>query len=344
MKAAHYTNFKGPVTIEEVPDPAPPTHGVVLKVLATGLCLSDWHGWQGHDSDISLPHVPGHELAGEIVEIGRDVSNWNRGDRVTLPFVCGCGVCPTCYQGDPQVCPDQFQPGFTHWGSWAEYVSIHYADYNLVRIPEQISDVTAASLGCRFATSYRGVVEHGKIAADEYAVVFGCGGVGLSAIMIAAAYGAKVIAVDMKESALKKALEIGAHHALSSSVDIVEEIKEITEGGAHLSVDAIGHEQVVHDGISALRRRGRHVQIGLLAPTISNRAPIPMDKVIAHELSIHGSHGMAASRYPQMIELILDGKLKPEAMIDRVITLEKAVAALPIMDQYEGSGIRVVRV
>ena len=191
---------------------------------ATGLCLSDWHGWQGHDSDINLPHVPGHELAGTIVELGSEVSNWKVGDRVTLPFVCGCGVCPTCHQGDPQVCPDQFQPGFTHWGSWAEYVAIHYADYNLVRIPEEITDVTAASLGCRFATSFRGVVDQGKVAPEEYVVVFGCGGVGLSAIMIAAAYGAHVIAVDTKPSALEKAKSVGAVQTILSSGSTVKEI------------------------------------------------------------------------------------------------------------------------
>ena len=342
MKAAYYTNYKGPVSIEQVPDPTPPSHGVVLKVSATGLCLSDWHGWQGHDRDIDLPHVPGHELAGTIVELGSEVSNWKVGDRVTLPFVCGCGVCPTCHQGDPQVCPDQFQPGFTHWGSWAEYVAIHYADYNLVRIPHQISDITAASLGCRFATSFRGVVDQGGVAPEEYVVVFGCGGVGLSAIMIAAAYGARVIAIDTKSSALEKAKSLGAIHTILSSDQTVEEIINYTHGGAHLSIDAIGHPQVLHDSILCLRRRGRHVQIGLLSPTIAHQAPIPIDKVISYELSILGSHGMAASRYPHMIQLILDGKLDPSLLVDGVITLEEAVAALPTMDRYVGSGIRVV--
>ena len=342
MKAAYYTNYKGPVSIEQVPDPTPPSHGVVLKVSATGLCLSDWHGWQGHDRDIDLPHVPGHELAGTIVELGSEVSNWKVGDRVTLPFVCGCGVCPTCHQGDPQVCPDQFQPGFTHWGSWAEYVAIHYADYNLVRIPHQISDITAASLGCRFATSFRGVVDQGGVAPEEYVVVFGCGGVGLSAIMIAAAYGARVIAIDTKSSALEKAKSLGAIHTILSSDQTVEEIINYTHGGAHLSIDAIGHPQVLHDSILCLRRRGRHVQIGLLSPTIAHQAPIPIDKVISYELSILGSHGMAASRYPHMIQLILDGKLDPSLLVDGVITLEEAVAALPTMDRYVSSGIRVV--
>ena len=342
MKAAYYTNYKGPVSIEQVPDPTPPSHGVVLKVSATGLCLSDWHGWQGHDRDIDLPHVPGHELAGSIVELGSEVSNWKVGDRVTLPFVCGCGVCPTCHQGDPQVCPDQFQPGFTHWGSWAEYVAIHYADYNLVRIPHQISDITAASLGCRFATSFRGVVDQGGVAPEEYVVVFGCGGVGLSAIMIAAAYGARVIAIDTKSSALEKAKSLGAIHTILSSDQTVAEIINYTHGGAHLSIDAIGHPQVLHNSILCLRRRGRHVQIGLLSPTIAHQAPIPIDKVISYELSILGSHGMAASRYPHMIQLILDGKLDPSLLVDGVITLEEAVAALPTMDRYVGSGIRVV--
>ena len=128
MKAVFYETFGGPIQIETVPDPSPPPKGVVVKVGASGLCLSDWHGWMGHDPDIVLPHVPGHELAGTIVEIGSEVENWRPGQRVTVPFVGGCGSCEYCNSGDQQVCERQFQPGFTAWGSFAEYVALDYAD------------------------------------------------------------------------------------------------------------------------------------------------------------------------------------------------------------------------
>ena len=204
MKAVVYEKFKGALQVRQVPEPVPETHGVVVKVRATGMCLSDWHGWQGHDSDIDLPHVPGHELAGEIVETGSEVKNFKSGDRVTVPFVAGCGRCEPCQSGNQQVCDHQSQPGFTHWGSFAEYVKLDYADLNLVRIPDEISDETASILGCRFITSFRAVVEQGRSrAVENFVAVHGCGGVGLSAIMIASALGAEVVAVDINERSLE---------------------------------------------------------------------------------------------------------------------------------------------
>ena len=171
MKGIIFESFKGQPKLATLPDPTPETHGVVIKVEATGVCRSDWHGWMGHDTDIVLPHVPGHELAGTISAIGRDVTRWKVGDRVTVPFVAGCGQCPTCHSGNQQVCEHQMQPGFTHWGSFAEYVGIHQADLNLVRLPENLDFATAAALGCRFVTSFRAVVDQGKATAGQWVAV-----------------------------------------------------------------------------------------------------------------------------------------------------------------------------
>ena len=175
MKAVVYEQFAGPITIRNVAAPAPSADGVVLEVKACGICRSDWHGWMGNDPDINLPHVPGHELSGVVAETGADVKNWRIGDRVTLPFVCGCGTCEQCISGNQQVCDRQFQPGFTAWGGFAEYVAIEYADINLVALPDEIDFVTAASLGCRFATSYRAVVDQGKVEAGQWVAVYGWG-------------------------------------------------------------------------------------------------------------------------------------------------------------------------
>ena len=159
MQAMYYERFGERPTIESLPDPSPSADGVVIEVGASGVCRSDWHGWLGHDDDISVPHVPGHELAGRIVAVGSAVANWRVGDRVTVPFVGGCGRCDVCAGGDHQVCPDQFQPGFTHWGSFATFVAIDYADTNLVALPDDLADVDAAALGCRVATAFRAVVQ-----------------------------------------------------------------------------------------------------------------------------------------------------------------------------------------
>jgi len=343
MRAAIFETFQGPITLQNVADPTPKNHGVVVKVIATGLCRSDWHGWMGHDTDIVLPHVPGHELAGTIEAIGKNVRSFNVGDRVTVPFVCGCGSCGQCISGNHQVCDNQSQPGFTHWGSFAEYVALDYADTNLVKIPEEIDDITAATLGCRFITSYRAIVEQGKVTGGQYVVVHGCGGVGLSAIMIANALGAQVIAVDINADTLNFAKEMGAVTTINATQtnDVVGHIKSLTNGGAHVSVDALGSQSTCFNSVSNLRKRGKHIQVGLM--TGNHQHPkIPMDEVLANELEIIGSHGMQAFKYPKMLEMIKNGKLHPEKLIEKTITLEESTIALPNMDKFENKGVLVI--
>ncbi|WP_144984042.1 zinc-dependent alcohol dehydrogenase family protein [Halomonas sp. C22] len=343
MKAVVYEQFSTPPSIQQVPDPAPAPHGVVVKVMANGVCRSDWHGWMGHDPDIRLPHVPGHELSGVVEAVGKDVTKWRIGDRVTVPFVGGCGICPECHTGNHQVCDAQFQPGFTHWGSFAEYVGIHYADVNLVALPDTLTFDTAASLGCRFVTSFRAVVDQGRVSAGQWVAVHGCGGVGLSAIMIASAAGANVVAVDISEQALALARQLGAVATVNANqvADVVEAVVEITQGGAHVSLDALGHPTTCFNSISNLRKRGKHVQVGLMLADHSTPA-VPMSKVIANELEILGSHGMQAHRYGAMLAMIQSGKLAPEKLIGRRITLEESVQALVNMDKFEGAGVTVV--
>ena len=343
MKAVVFEQFSTPPSIQQVPDPAPAPHGVVVKVMANGVCRSDWHGWMGHDPDIQLPHVPGHELSGVVEAVGKDVTKWRIGDRVTVPFVGGCGICPECHTGNHQVCDAQFQPGFTHWGSFAEYVGIHYADVNLVALPDTLAFDTAASLGCRFVTSFRAVVDQGRVSAGQWVAVHGCGGVGLSAIMIASAAGANVVAVDISEQALALARQLGAVATVNANqvADVVEAVVEITQGGAHVSLDALGHPTTCFNSISNLRKRGKHVQVGLMLADHSTPA-IPMSKVIANELEILGSHGMQAHRYDAMLAMIQSGKLAPEKLIGRRITLEESVQALINMDKFEGVGVTVV--
>lgn len=343
MKAAIYRNFNDVITIENVKDPRPQNNGVVVEVSATGICRSDWHGWMGHDPDITLPHVPGHELTGTIVEIGKNVNRFRIGDRITVPFVCGCGRCVPCSEGNQQVCDHQSQPGFTHWGSFAKYVALDYADENLVRLPDEIDNVTAASLGCRFITAFRAIVDQGQVKRDQYVAVHGCGGVGLSAIMIAKAYGAKVVAIDIKESILEKSKELGADFTVLSSKDsiVTDKILEISGGGCHISIDALGSTETCINSIQSLRKRGKHIQIGLMT-NLHSTPTIPMDKIIANELEVLGSHGMQAHRYPEMLDMIISGRLNPKLLIDRTISLEESIDVLTRMDEFENNGIVVI--
>lgn len=327
--------------VRSVPEPAVPADGVVVRVMATGMCRSDWHAWAGHE-DIAFPHVPGHELAGVIVETGPEVRRWRPGDRVTVPFVCGCGRCEWCESGNAQVCPDQQQPGFTHWGSFAEYVALHAADTNLVAIPEQVEYATAASLGCRFATAFRALSARARVREGEWVTVIGVGGVGLSAVMIAHAMGARVIAVDRNAEALAVAERVGADHVLTTDgTDIPTTVAELTDGGSHVAVDAVGNEQACADSILSLRRRGRHVQVGLLPP-VAGHPRVPMARAIAWELDVLGSHGMAAIDYPKMLELIERGVLQPQRLIERTIGLAEAAELLPRFDRATVAGMTMI--
>jgi len=299
MRAVVYSGYGVNPELTHVPDPACPHDGVVIAVGATGVCRSDWHAWQGHEP-VALPHIGGHELAGVVAATGPSVTGWHAGDRVTVPFA-------------------------------AELVAIHAADANLVSLPASVDFVTAASLGCRFATAFRAVTAHGRVRAGDWLAVHGCGGVGLSAVMIGSALGARVIAVDVAATALDRARELGAEHAIAAGPDTVAAVEEITGGGAHVSIDALGAPAVAANSVRCLRRRGRHVQVGLLLGPAS-APPLPMDLVIGRELEIYGSHGMAARDYPAMMALIADGTLRPGAAIGQVIGLQDVGQALAAMD------------
>ncbi|MEU0965442.1 zinc-dependent alcohol dehydrogenase family protein [Streptomyces sp. NPDC005917] len=343
MRAVVFDHYGTPAEVRDVPDPRPSPHGVVVRVEATGLCRSDWHGWAGHDPDITLPHVPGHELAGVVEAAGAGVTGWRPGDRVTVPFVCACGSCPSCAAGDQQVCERQTQPGFTHWGSFAQYVALDHADVNLVAVPEDMPYTTAASLGCRFATAFRAVVQRGRVAAGEWVSVYGCGGVGLSAVMIAAASGARVVAVDVSPQALDLARRFGAAHCVDASDggDPAAAVRALTAGGTHLSLDALGSPPTAAASVDSLRRRGRHVQVGLL-PSPDGNTPVPLARAVALELELLGSHGMAAHAYPAMLELVRAGTLRPDLLVTSTITLDAAPQALASMGGAPGAGVTVI--
>jgi alcohol dehydrogenase len=334
MRALVYDQFGSPPAVRDVPEPACPVDGAVVRVKATGLCRSDWHGWMGHDPDIRiLPHVPGHEFAGTIEALGPDVAGWRIGDRVTAPFVMACGRCPLCMGGDGQVCDEQQQPGFTYWGSFADLVVVPRATVNLVRLPDELDFTAAASLGCRFATAYRAIVSQGRLSAGEWLAVHGAGGIGLSAVMIGVAVGAAVVAVDISPAARGRARELGAEFVIDpATTDVVTAITRASGGGADVSIDALGSAQTCRDSIACLRKRGRHIQVGLLAADDAD-PPIAMGSVIARELELRGSHGMAAHEYPAMLRRIVDGTLRPQRLVGRTIGLDDAPAALVAMGQ-----------
>lgn len=338
MRAVVYDALNSPWRVTEVADPSPRPDGIVLRVDAAGLCRSDWHAWHGHDNVSTFPHVPGHEFAGTIAEVGAKVTRWRVGDRVAVPFVCACGRCIVCESGNHQVCPHQWQPGFDGWGGFAEYVALPAADVNLVRLPGDVSSDVAAALGCRVATAYRAVATIGRVSAGEEVAVHGAGGVGLAAIMIARALGARVIVIDPSPAARDTAMRLGAAAALEPSPDLSDAVRDLTHGGPHVSIDAIGDTDACRDSIASLRPRGRHVQVGLLPPG-TTVDPVPMHLVIARELEVLGSHGLAAHGYPELLDLVASGRLRPDLLVTRSITLDDvpdAFALIGTADQPAG--------
>ncbi len=342
MRAAIFRSFQGSIAIEDVPEPVPNQHAAVIEVRACGICRSDWHAWMGHDTDVALPHVPGHELSGVIAALGKSVQQFRVGQRVTVPFCCGCGSCVECRSGNTHICDNHSQPGFTHWGAFADRVLIQHADTNLVALPDSIDFVSAASLGCRFITAFRALIDQAQLKQDQWIAIHGCGGVGLSAEMIAKALGARIIAIDVQESRLESARNFGAEAILDASkVDVVSAIREITQRGAHVSIDALGHPQTCYNSIECLAKRGRHVQVGLMLAEHA-RPAIPMASVIAKELEIYGSHGMQPTHYPRIFDMIASGKLAPERLVSNTVDLEEGAKLLTQMAEFPNSGMTIV--
>ena len=349
MRALTYDAFGATPVVAEVPDPAVPAGGAVVRVRASGLCRSDWHGWRGHDPDIAtFPHVPGHELAGVVESVGAGVDPTWVGQRVTAPFVMACGACPVCATGNGQVCPNQRQPGFTDPGSFAELVVVHAAATNLVRLPDDLAFEAAAGLGCRVATAYRAVAHRAQVQGAERVLVIGCGGVGLAAVAVARSLGALVCAVDVSAASLDRALANGADEVVDASIGgdrVVEAVRHWSDGeGVAVGIDALGSPEACRTSILSLARRGRHVQVGLLPPA-AGTAAVPMERVIGWELDVLGSHGMAAADYPALLDDVVSGRLRLDELLapgTEPLGLEDAGKALVAMGEAPSRGILVI--
>jgi alcohol dehydrogenase len=344
MRAAIFDKFKAPMEVRQVPDPACPADGVIVRVKACGVCRSDWHAWTGADSDVSAPHVPGHEFAGVVEEVGKECRRFKAGDRVTAPFILACGDCPDCLGGDATICNHQYVVGFSGWGAFAERIAVPRADFNLVRLPEAMDFVDAAGMGCRVTTSFRALIDRAKLQPGEWLAVHGCGGVGLSAVMIGVALGAQVLAIDVNDDAIALAKSLGAIGSLNakSTGDVGQAIRDMTAGGAHVSVDALGVTDTFHNSIRGLRKLGRHVQIGMpLGRHAEPTLPL-LELVYSRQISIMGTRGIPAGRFPALFDMIAAGRIDPARLVTKRIPLDEAGAAIAAMNGYTGSGITVI--
>jgi D-arabinose 1-dehydrogenase-like Zn-dependent alcohol dehydrogenase len=347
MQALVLEELQKPMRVLEMPDPVLTPDGVIIKVEANGVCRSDWHAWMG-DWDwlgikLPLPHVLGHEFTGVIEEVGHSVTKFKRGDRVIVPFSQGDGTCQYCVTGHQNICENIVMPGFSYWGGFGQYVNVPNAQTNLVQLPDSIGFVEGAGMGCRFMTAFHGVVDQARVQPGEWVVIHGCGGVGLSAVHIASAAGANVIAVDIGDDKLELARQMGAVTVINARThNTVGEIRQLTKGGADVSIDALGIAATCQSSVMSLRKRGRHLQIGLTSREEQGMIPLPIDIIVQKELSIIGSLGMQASKFPAMMKMVESGKLDPGKMVTQRISLAQAADVLASMSEFATVGVSVV--
>jgi D-arabinose 1-dehydrogenase-like Zn-dependent alcohol dehydrogenase len=347
MLAAVMEEIGKPLVVKNMPDPELTPDGVIVKTEANGICRSDWHLWQGHFDwaglTLSTPHVFGHELSGVVVEVGKNIKNFKKNDRVVVPVSGGDGVCEMCRRGHQNICDHPQSPGVAYWGGFGEYVHVPSADFNLALLPENVDFLEAAAIGCRFATAFHGVMDRAKVQGGEWVVVTGCGGVGLSAIQIAAAIGANVIAVDIDDKKLEFARQCGAVASVNSKLENAPEaVREITKGGAHVSIDALGIAATAQSSILSLRKRGRHLQLGMTTEKEQGFISFPSDLIVATELDILGSYGSPAYRYGDMLDMVDKGIFQPKKLITSTISVHEVNSVLEAMTNFETTGVTIL--
>lgn len=347
MKAAQLVEFQKPLQVNNVPDPTPGPNDVVIRVEAEGVCRTDWHLWNGGFPWLrlvpNLPIIMGHEMAGVVEVAGRDVRSFKADDRVLVPLHEGCGYCSYCQNGLPNLCDNIQIHGITHNGGYAEFARITNADYNCIAMPESVDPLSAAALGCRYMTAYHAVTERGNVKPGQWVVVYGAGGVGLAAVQIANAMGAQVIAVSHDEAKLAKAREEGAVATVSAhEEDVPQAVKEISKGGAHVAIEAVGTAETTLNGLLSLRKRGRLVQVGATTHAEKGMVTLPVDLIFLFELEIVGSIGNPHPRYDELLAMIESGKLHPRSLVTREIALEEAGAVIESMTNYQTLGYNII--
>ena len=353
MRAAILRAHGEPLAVRELPDPEPAPDGAVVRVDACGVCRSDWHAWAGHgewaDDRVPRGQILGHEPAGEVVAVGSEVDRFRPGDRVVVPFSLGDGTCPRCRRGAGNVCADGRALGFESAapGAFAERVAVPAADYNLVERPDWLDATAAAALGCRYMTAYHALAERADVGGGDAVAVHGCGGVGLSAVQIAAALGARVIAIDVDDDALELASGFGAAEtvdpeSLPGGDSVPERVRDLTDGGADVSMDALGIAETCRNSVRSLRPRGTHVQVGLTTDAERGEVSLPTDWMTRWEISFLGSRGMPPTSYDDLFALIEATGIDPGALVSDEIALSAVSDRLAAMDEYDARGVEVV--
>ena len=333
MKALLLTEYNH-FEYTDVPDPEIGLHDVLVQVKACGICGSDIHGMDGGSGRRIPPIVMGHEASGVIVQIGASVTNWHVGNRVTFDSTVYCGECHFCRKGLINLCDHRRVLGvscdeYRRHGAFAEYVAV--PQHILYRLPDEISFAHGAmvepvSIAVHAASRV-------PIALDDTVVVVGSGMIGLLVIQTLRAAGCgNIIAVDLNEFRLKRAIEMGADLALNPNTsDVIAGVHKLTNGrGADVAFEVVGATPTVQTAVHALRKGGSLALVGNLAPKVE----LPLQAVVTRQLTLAGS-ASSCGQYPACLNMITRGSIKLDDIISEIAPLSEG--ATWFKRQYDGN-------
>ncbi len=337
MKAAVFHGPDGGLKIEDIPIPRIGADEILVKVAACGVCHTDLHYIEhGVPTFKKPPIVLGHEASGTVDKIGSAVTRVEIGQRVLIPAVLTCGRCEACRMGRENICGDLKMLGNHFDGAYAEYVAVPSKD--VLDLPESIPLEEASIIADAISTPYHAVKNRARVRPGDRVAIFGCGGVGLNAVQIAAASGAHVIAIDISDRKLEWALEFGAAETINASkVDRVDkEIKKRTGGGADIAMEIIGHPRTIEQAFDSVRVGGRLCIVGYTQEAIS----IIAGKIMFKELEIVGSLGCRPVDYIPLIRMVEQGKIDIKRVVTHRFGLDELPRAFEVMK--EGVSLRSI--
>ncbi|MEJ2343437.1 MAG: zinc-binding dehydrogenase [Gemmatimonadales bacterium] len=333
MRAAVFHGAESGLSIEEVPTPSPVPGEALVRVAGCGMCHTDLHYLDhGVPTFKPPPIILGHEAAGTVAAVGEGVTDWSEGDRVLIPAVLSCGRCRFCRMGRENLCERLEMLGNHIDGAYAEYVAVNASE--LVAVPEEIPLDKASVIADAVSTPYHAVKHRGRVRTGDTVAVVGCGGVGLNIVQCAAAAGGRVIAIDLNEERLEIARTLGAEETINpEGVERLDKhVRKLTGGGVDVAFEAIGQPATVEMAFSLLRKGARLCVIGFS----HEPATIPVGKLMFFELEMVGSLGCGGGDYPEIVELVRQGKLQLDPVVSGTIPLEEIEEGFDRLRRGEG--------
>lgn len=334
MKAAVFYGPNQPLKIEEVKIPKIEQNEILVKIAACGVCNTDLHYIDhGVPTFKKPPMILGHEPSGIVEETGAEVKNFKVGDRVLIPPVFSCGYCDNCRLGRENICFNMLMLGNHIDGAFAEYTKVPAKDCQ--HLPEDLPLEESSIIADAISTPYHAVKNRAQVRPGDSVVVFGCGGVGINVVQMAAAAGGSVIAVDIVDKKLDIAKKLGALHTINASDKegkaLIKEIRTLTGGGADIAIEAIGNPKTIELASSAVKAGGCHCQVGYTHHNVAINA----GRLMFREIEIKGSLGCRPVDYPKIIEMVRTGKIQLKPVVTHKFKLEEIDQAFDLMRKGE---------